>query len=400
MTTPADATADEAVALPTSPFIARVRAIAESPEMVSVRTTLPYSFIGLAIGIVVFMLVQPGGTLLERFSASFAAAFGVMSVLLVVAMTFDLARRRSVPVAAALLGAGAAFTISLPFAAASSAQALLAALGSSGLFLAMGLALLAVSLLRVTCARWGTLAGSLFAVVALAGGAAALVAAGVSPTGLLDKLVAPLGHLGDSLTALLVITLVETLLWTVGIHGPALLAAVVLPVYMNLQVQNTAALSHGQPLPHLVTVSTFLFVFPGGAGATLPLVLLLLRSKVKRIRSVAFATFLPSLFNANEPLMFGLPLVLNPILSAPFVLTPLALAVISYAAMSLGLVSRPAYYMPSTLPLPLGVFLATKDWRSIVLMAVNLFVGVAIYAPFAALFERHESEREREREAA
>ncbi len=369
--------------------------------MVSVRTTLPYSFAGLALGIVVFMLLQPAGTsLLKRFSASFSAAFGVMSVLLVVAMTFDLARRRHVPIAAALAGALTAFVISLPFSAAASPQALLAALGSSGLFLAMGLALLSVNVLRVSCARLGVPAGSLLAVVALAGGAAALVASGISVTGLLDELIAPLGHLGDSLTALLVITLVETLLWTVGIHGPALLAAVVLPVYMSLQVQNTAALSQGQPLPHLVTVSTFLFVFPGGAGATLPLVLLLLRSKVKRIRSVAYATLLPSLFNANEPLMFGLPLVLNPILSAPFVLTPLALAVISYAAMSLGLVSRPAYYMPSTLPIPLGVFLATKDWRSIVLLALNLLVGLAIYAPFAALFERHESERERAREAA
>jgi PTS system cellobiose-specific IIC component len=264
----------------------------------------------------------------------------------------------------------------------------------------MGIALLTVGLLRASCGRLGPAAGSLVAVVALAGGAAALVAAGVSLTGLLDKLIAPLGHLGDSLTALLVITLVETLLWTVGIHGPALLAAVVLPVYMNLQVQNTAALSRGLPLPHIVTVSTFLFVFPGGAGATLPLVLLLLRSKVKRLRSVAYATLVPSLFNANEPLMFGLPLVLNPILGAPFVLTPLALAVISYAALSLGLVSRPAYYMPSTLPLPLGVFLATKDWRSVVLIAINLLVGIAIYAPFAALFERHERERERAREAA
>ncbi|MFY9781225.1 MAG: PTS transporter subunit EIIC [Candidatus Baltobacteraceae bacterium] len=401
MITPADETAEQAVPVPPpSSFVARVRAIAESPEMVSVRTTLPYSFAGLAVGLGVFMLLQPGGTFLERFSSSFAPAFGVMSILLVLAMTFDLARRRRVPVAAALLGASAAFVISLPFAASSSPQTLLAALGSSGLFLAMGIALLSVNLLRASCARFGPAAGSLVAVATLAVVALALLGAGISVTGLLDKLIAPLGHLGDSLTALLVITLVETLLWTVGIHGPALLAAVVLPVYMNLQVQNTNALSHGLPLPHLVTVSTFLFVFPGGAGATLPLVLLLLRSKVKRIRSVAYATLLPSLFNANEPLMFGLPLVLNPILSAPFVLTPLALAVISYAAMSLGLVSRPAYYMPSTLPVPLGAFLATKDWRSIVLMGLNLIVGLAIYAPFAALFERHESERERAREAA
>jgi PTS system cellobiose-specific IIC component len=200
--------------------------------------------------------------------------------------------------------------------------------------------------------------------------------------------IAPLGNLGDSLTALLIITLVETLLWTIGIHGPALLAAVVLPVYVNLQLQNTEAIAHNQPLPHIVTVSIFLFVFPGGAGATLPLVLLLLRSKVKRVRNVALATLLPALVNVNEPLMFGLPLVLNPVLGVPFVVTPLVLAIVTWWAMQLGLVARPAYYIPSTVPIPFGAFAATKDWWSIALMGVNLILGLLIYAPFVAAYER------------
>jgi len=131
-------------------------------------------------------------------------------------------------------------------------------------------------------------------------------------------------------------------------------------------------------------------VFPGGAGATLPLVLLLLRSKLKRARTVAYATIAPSIFNANEPLMFGLPLVLNPYLCVPFVLVPLVLAVVTWETINLGLVARPAIYIPSTVPLPISVFLATKDWRSIVLVALNLMIGLAIYFPFVALYERHE----------
>jgi len=135
-------------------------------------------------------------------------------------------------------------------------------------------------------------------------------------------------------------------------------------------------------------------VFPGGAGATLPLVLLLLRSKVKRVRTVALATLLPSLANANEPLMFGLPLVLNPVLGIPFVITPLVLAVVSWWAINLGLVARPAIYIPSTVPIPIGAFLATKDWRSIILMLLDIGIGAAIYAPFVSVYERNERARE------
>jgi len=367
--------------------------------MLSIQRALPISFGGLAVGLIAFMIAQPGGTLLERFSHSFTAAFGVMSAMLAGVLAVELARRREVPVWLALATCGAAFALSLPYRSATTFETLARALGSSGLFLAIGIALVGVDALAAG-RRAGSRAGLALAALLIVGTAAALQAAGISLTAALDVAIAPLGNLGDSLTALLVITLVETLLWTIGIHGPALLAAVVLPVYINLQLQNTEALAHHQALPHIVTVSMFLFVFPGGAGATLPLVLLLLRSRVKRIRTVAYATLLPSLANANEPLMFGLPLVLNPVLGIPFVVAPLALAVVSYYAMVLGLVSRPAYYIPSTIPLPFGAFLATKDWRSIVLMFVNLGLAAAIYAPFVAVYERHEREREPAEDAA
>jgi len=249
-------------------------------------------------------------------------------------------------------------------------------------------------------ARLGNAAGSLAGGVAIVGLAVFLLSRGISLTLELDRLIEPIGTLGDTLTALLVLTFVETLLWTVGIHGPALLAAVVLPVYIKLQLENTDALAHGQPLPHIVTVSIFLFVFPGGAGATLPAVLLLLRSKVKRIRTIAFATLVPSIFNANEPLMFGLPVVLNPTLGVPFVVAPLVLALITYYATAFGWVARTAYYIPSTIPIPFNVFIATRDWRSIVLIAVDFFVAMLIYAPFVAIYERQELKRESESEPA
>jgi PTS system cellobiose-specific IIC component len=374
--------------------VARLRAFAESPEMVAIRRALPVSFVGLFIGLGYFMATQPEPTLLLRFSHSFAAGFGVMSALLVVVLSVMLARARKVsPVVSAAI-ALAAFAFSLPYQHTNSFATLMKALGSSGLFLAIGIAVITVDALAAASRKLGTVTGTLVSGSLVVGVAALLMALGISLTHGLNVAIAPLGDLGDSLTALLIITLVETLLWTIGIHGPALLAPVVLPVYINLQVQNTEAFAHNQPLPHIVTVSMFLFVFPGGAGGTFSLVLLLLRSKVKRIRTVALATLLPSFANANEPLMFGLPLVLNPILGVPFVVVPLVLSIVSWWAMNLNLVARPVIYIPSTIPLPIGGFLATKDWRSVILTVLNVGIAAAIYAPFVRIYERQERSKE------
>jgi PTS system cellobiose-specific IIC component len=185
-----------------------------------------------------------------------------------------------------------------------------------------------------------------------------------------------------------------------GIHGPALLAAIVLPVYMNLQFVNTAAHAHHDAIPHIVVVSTFLFVFPGGAGATLPLVLLLLRSRVPRLRTFAFATLLPSLINVNEPVIFGLPLAYNPVLAVPFVVAPIVLSCTTYAAMAIGLVGKPLFYVPSTLPAFLNVFVATLDWRSCVLIAVNIAIAGVIWLPFVRVYERSELARAAHEELA
>jgi PTS system cellobiose-specific IIC component len=377
----------------------RLRGAGKLPELLAIQATLPWSFAGLAAGLVVFMAAHPGG-FLQRLYAAFAPAFGVMSVVLIVLLTIDLARRRNVPWLPALAVAAAAFALSLPYRGATSVGALAQSLGSSGLFLAMIAAIGSVTALRLARARLGSVAGTVAAAVAIVGVAALACARGLSLAAGLATVLAPLGHLGDSLTALLIIVGVETALWAVGIHGPALLAAIVLPVYLGLQAQNTEALAHGAPLPHIVTVSMFLFVFPGGAGATLPLVLLLLRSRVRRVRAVALAALVPAIFNANEPLMFGLPLVLNQTLAVPFILVPLVLGVVSYEAIAHGLVARPALYIPSSVPAFANVFLATKDWRACVLVLVNLAIATVLYAPFVAAYERRERERSAEAKAA
>jgi cellobiose PTS system EIIC component len=172
-------------------------------------------------------------------------------------------------------------------------------------------------------------------------------------------------------------------------HGPALLAAIVTPVYLTLQMQNTAAYAHHEALPHVVVVSLFLFVFPGGAGSTLALAALLAFSRVPRLRTVGRASLVPALFNTNEPLLFAAPVVLNPFLIPPFLIAPLVLATITYCAVVFGLVGRPIYYVPSSIPTAISTYLATLDPRAIALAAINVVVSAAIYLPFVRAYERH-----------
>src|SRR5699024_11976282 len=97
----------------------------------------------------------------------------------------------------------------------------------------------------------------------------------------------------------------------------------------------------------------------------------------------------PSLFNINEPVIFGLPIVLNPILVIPFVITPLVTATIAYFATSIGLVSPTFVKPPLTLPAPIGAYLATGgDWRAIILVLVNIAISFGIYLPFLKVYDR------------
>src|SRR5262249_8743577 len=147
-----------------------------------------------------------------------------------------------------------------------------------------------------------------------------------------------------------------------------------------------------EPLPYVVVVSLFLFVFPGGAGATLPLAGLLAISRIPRLRRVGRMTFVPALFNLNEPLLFAAPVVFNPHLIVPFVTAPLVLPTITYAAVATGLVARAAFYVPALVPTFISTYAATRDLRAIALVALNLAVATAIYYPFVRAYERHLSD--------
>ncbi len=381
-------------------FVPLLRRMADLPFIAAVREALPWSFIGLAAAFAVIFSLQlmtgagSAPTLGLRLAGALLPSFGVMAMALVVVLAVRLARAARYRVAPLVAGGCASFALALPRPFGPNAVAYLQTIGASGLFvaiLACGVAASAIAAfrrrLRAPLADW---LGASLATAAFA----ALFALHLSPAAAIAAAMHPIARLGDSYAALMAIVLIETLLWTAGVHGPAVLAAIVTPVYLTMQIQNTHAFTAHAPLPYIVVVSLFLFVFPGGAGATLPLAALLAISRVPRLRRVGRATFIPSLFNLNEPLLFAAPVVFNPHLVVPFVGAPLVLATLTYAAVATGLVARAAFYVPSSVPTVVSTYLATQDVRAVGLVAINVAVATAIYYPFVRAYERHVSRKE------
>lgn len=201
---------------------------------------------------------------------------------------------------------------------------------------------------------------------------------------------APLVLALNTLPGILACVFLITLLWSVGINGDNALDAIVAPVFLQYLAANVEAVSAGQPLP-FVTAQGFIstFVNVGGTGATLGLTLVMLWSKEPGYRQISRMSLPTQIFQINEPIFFGFPIVLNPMLMVPYVLTALVLAAGTYGLMAAGMIGRPLVNVPWTTPPILGHYLITGgDWRAAVWGVVSLAIAMAVYYPFARLAER------------
>lgn len=226
------------------------------------------------------------------------------------------------------------------------------------------------------------------------------VVMGVNLHNLVTKITAPLVTAGDSLFGVLVPVFLITFFWSFGIHGVSVVGSVARPLWEIYLTGNAEAVASGvEKLPHIAPEPLYQwFIWIGGSGSTIGLVIvMLIFAKSKYMKQLGKAVVAPSIFNINEPVMFGLPIVLNPILIIPFIITPLVLAIISYFATSIGLVSPTYIKAPWTLPAPIGAYLATGgDWRAIILVIVNIFISTFIYLPFFKVYDKKMLEMEKE----
>lgn len=222
--------------------------------------------------------------------------------------------------------------------------------------------------------------------------------------GFIGKVMAPLVSASDSLPGILIPVMLITLFWSTGIHGVSVVGSVARPIWQVLLDANTSAAAEGAKiLPHIGPEPFYQwFIWIGGSGATIGLVLLLaFAAKSKYAKTLGKTALAPGLFNINEPIIFGAPIVLNPILVIPFILAPVANTIVAYVAMALNLVARPSIIPPWTLPGPIGAYLATGgDWRAIILNIVCIVISVVIYFPFFKLYDNKQLELEGTEEAS
>ena len=210
-------------------------------------------------------------------------------------------------------------------------------------------------------------------------------AAGLDINALVQRAFSPLIAALNTLPGILGYALLVTMLWSVGINGDNAVDTVVAPIFLQYLAANTEAVSRGLTPPFVTAYGFFTtFVNVGGTGATLALALLLCRSRDAAYRKVARLSLPTQVFQINEPIFFGLPIVLNPIFMVPYVLNALLLTAGTYALMAAGLVRRPFINVPWTTPPVLGHYLVTGgDWRAAVWGALSIVLAMAVYYPFA-----------------
>lgn len=205
--------------------------------------------------------------------------------------------------------------------------------------------------------------------------------------GLAKLIVWPFANTQNNLLIALLYGGVSQILWFFGLHGPNLLHSVEASVLIPNAVANAAAFANGVTPEYIVT-KTFIDTFTriGGSGGTLSLILaIVFSSRDRGIRKLCLFAVVPSLFNVNEPLLFGVPLVLNPVYAFPFLLVPILQTLTAYVATIAGLVPKTVALVTWTSPPLLSGYLATKSMAGVMLQCVNIALGVVVYFYFVKI---------------
>ena len=201
----------------------------------------------------------------------------------------------------------------------------------------------------------------------------------------------PLRKVNTSLFGYLFIYSCGNLLFTLGIHQSVVSGTLTEPFILSNMNDNMAAFADGKDIPHVITTA-FQAVYPqmGGTGATISLLLaIFLFSKNKASRDIGKLSLAPGIFEINEPLIFGYPIVYNLPMVIPFILLPVINGLIGYFSTIVGLVSPTVVMIPwVTPPLVCGYLSTAGDWRTVVLQAILIIFGAFFYLPFMKISER------------
>ena len=202
----------------------------------------------------------------------------------------------------------------------------------------------------------------------------------------------PLVGLGSGLPATLLSLFFVQILWFFGLHGQFIVNSVMDPIWNTLALENLDAFKAGEALPHIIT-KPFMETFTvglGGSGMTLMVVILMaFVMKSRQMKDIGRLAIGPGLFNVNEPVIFGLPIVLNASILIPWVLTPLIVTTINYFSMASGLVPAPTgVTVPWTVPLFFSGMMATNSLMGGLLQLIDVAIVGVMWYPFLKVVDK------------
>lgn len=207
-----------------------------------------------------------------------------------------------------------------------------------------------------------------------------------------ELIVSPLRNASGSYGFGLVVVLLTHIFWMFGIHGANMFEGILQTFNSDAVAQNFSSGGYGPDI--LIFNKSFVdaFVYMGGAGICLGLVIaLLLVGKSEQNRVTGRLCLAPAIFNINEPMLFGLPIVLNPVFAIPFILGPVINLTIAYFATAIGFLPAVQFVIPWTMPPILSGLMATGwAWQAPVIQIINLTLSVLIYIPFVKVADKLE----------
>lgn len=199
----------------------------------------------------------------------------------------------------------------------------------------------------------------------------------------------PLAAIVNTYPGFVLSVFLPVFLYTFGISGWVMMP-VIYPVYMTNLASNAQAVSQGGQAVNIATQETcYAFSSMGGVGATLSLsVMMLFLSRSAQLKAIGKAVIIPSIFNINEPLVFGAPIAFNPYLMVPMWINSILIPTIAYIAMSLGFVNVPSQsFLLWYMPYPFTSYLATQDWRAIILCILIFIITWIVFIPFFKAYD-------------
>ena len=207
------------------------------------------------------------------------------------------------------------------------------------------------------------------------------------PAAIMALLSAPLGML-TSVPGLILLIVVTLVLWCLGIHGTAITSVVFTAPMIALFQQNAELVAAGMAPQFAPVLILSAMTCCGGTGSVLPLAVLCLRGKSERLKAVGKAGIVPALFNISEPILFGAPIMYNPILAIPFIGAPVITALLLYLGYSIGFFQPGYVLMMTSLPIFVGDFLSAMAWQNLFIPVVAFIVGIVCCTPFVRAYDR------------